>query len=72
MMSVLQFDLPEEREEFERATKATDLCSFIWDFEQYLRGQWKYDDPPDDINAIWNKWHELKNEEGINMDKLYS
>ena len=69
--ATIKFNLPEDREEYDRANKALDLCMFIWDFQGYLRGQWKYG-LGDDISAIYDKWHELKELHGIDLDTLIS
>lgn len=71
MKATLTFNLPEDQEDFARAAKVLDICSFIWEFEQYLRDQRKYEGK-DDIDAIWDKWHELKADEGIELDKIYT
>ena len=71
MEAIIRFNLPEEQEEYDRANKATALCSFIWDFEKYLRGQRKYGGT-DDINTQWDKWHEMKGENDINLDAIYT
>ena len=56
------------KEDMERALKADDTFSFIWDFQQYLRGQWKYGNPPDDIQVIYDKWFETLRDHSIDMD----
>jgi hypothetical protein len=71
MEARLTFQLPEEDADFQRASRADGLCSFIWDFQQYLREQWKYADTPDDINTIYEKWFEYLNENNIDLDRLY-
>ena len=58
-----------QRKEYRRVLKTDDLCSFMWDYEQYLRGQWKYDGE-DDIEAIYEKWWEMKRDNGIDLDDL--
>ena len=67
----ITYNLPEEQEEYDRANKATDLCSFVWDFQQYLRDQWKYAEKPDEIDKIYEKWFEMKNDNGIDLEKIY-
>jgi len=71
MKAWLIFNLPEDQEAYERANNADDLCSFISDFESYLRGQWKWAEKPDDIDAIYDKWFEMKSNKGIDMDRLW-
>lgn len=49
MKAILEFNLPEDREEFELATKAGELSSAMIEFYQALRGMWKYE---------CDKWHQ--------------
>lgn len=42
MKAVLEFTLPEEKEEFELASKAGLYCSALWDIGQFLRSKEKY------------------------------
>lgn len=51
--ATLEFNLPEEREEYELTVKAGALCSFIFEFSQYLRSQYKYND------TLTEEQHEL-------------
>lgn len=44
---ILEFSLPEEREEFDLALKAPDLYSTLWDFSEILRQKMKYDNLPE-------------------------
>jgi len=71
MKAILKYKLPKDRADFERASKADDLCSFIWDFGQYLRGQEKWAEEPDDIGKIRDKWVEMLNDNNIDLDKLW-
>lgn len=72
MKAILEFNLPEDQEDLDRANAALSLCSFIYDFDQYLRGQYKYAEKPDDIEKIREKWYDLQRDENIDMDKLYT
>ena len=77
MNAQLTFKLPEEQEEFNRCTHADNLCSFIWEFEQWLRREAKYVDldgvkAEDYIDKIRDKWWEMKGEEGVNLDELWT
>lgn len=42
MRAVLEFRLPEEREEFETASDGWKWRSAVWDFDQMLREKIKY------------------------------
>ena len=73
----IEFNLPEEREEHMRTVHADDLCSFIWDFQQYLRQIWKYENldgktSQELINEIWEAWHDKLTENNIDIDSLWS
>lgn len=37
MKAVLEFQLPEDKEEFERATKAVSYSLVLWDLDRYLK-----------------------------------
>ena len=56
---------------YKRAARADDAYSFIWDFQDYLRSQWKYAETPHNIDQIYEKWFEELNEHGINLDELW-
>jgi hypothetical protein len=42
MKAILEFNLPEERDEFEQASNAWKYHSVLWDFDQFLRNKIKY------------------------------
>ena len=42
MLGKLEFTLPEEEQQFELASKASKLYAILWDFDQYIRGEIKY------------------------------
>jgi len=71
MKAILKYKLPKDKADFERASRADDLCSFIWDFQQYLRGEWKYKETPDDIDTIYKKFNNELYEHNIDLDKLW-
>tara|TARA_R110000823_G_scaffold87888_3_gene195836 strand:- start:49 stop:243 length:195 start_codon:yes stop_codon:yes gene_type:complete len=45
MKATLEFDLPDEKEEFEIAVKSRDYYSQLWDIDQHLRSLLKHGDP---------------------------
>lgn len=59
MKAILEFTLPEDNPEFQRACQAADAFCAINEFSEYLRGQEKYADPPDDIHMIRGKWYNV-------------
>ena len=60
------------RQSYKRVVHVDDMVNFLWDYQEYLRGQWKYGDPPDDINKIYDKWYEMLGDNGIGLDELIS
>ena len=72
LLKYITYRLANRSEEFKRATRADEMASFMWDFQQYLRGQWKYGDPPDDIEKIYDTWFEMMRESGFDLDALIS
>ena len=43
MKAILEFNLPEDKQEFNLATKASDWWYVCWQMDQYLRKRLKYD-----------------------------
>jgi len=42
MKTILEFNLPEDQEEFNNAIKASDMSVIIWKMDQWLRGKIKH------------------------------
>ena len=42
MKAILEFILPEDKTEFEAATKSMDWAILAWDIDQYIRSRLKY------------------------------
>ena len=63
MKAVLEFNLPEDRGEFELAQKAGSLQALLQDFDNWLRGKIKYEDNLSDAE------HDLLQ---VVRDELYS
>ncbi len=58
MKATLEFNLPEDEVEFAYAAHGNVAFSAIEEFGEYLRGQEKHGDPPDDIHKIRQRWYE--------------
>lgn len=56
MKAILEFNLPEETEEFQMATQAAKMHHTLWEIDQWLRTNTKY--APDDINEHTYKAYE--------------
>jgi len=75
--AILEFDLnePEDRNEHERMLKSLDLCLALWDMDQYLRSQTKYNESLtqeqwDVLDETRTKLYEIMNAKAISLDDL--
>jgi hypothetical protein len=71
MKATLEFELPEEKEEFTLAIKGLDYYCAITDFSNYLSKKYKHAEPPSDaasveFEEIKNKWHDILSENDVN------
>ena len=55
MKATLKFNLPEDREEFEQAVRASDIHAALWDFKQKLRGHIKYEEHSHEVYEMLDK-----------------
>jgi hypothetical protein len=76
MKAILEFNLPDDQQDFELATKGLKFWSILWDLDQSLRSKTKYasDDLPQDkydaYQEIRNELHELMSENMISFDMV--
>lgn len=64
MKATLEFDLPEETQEWRLHTHATELSVALWQVQNMLRGYWKHADLEGMtaerlINDIWERFHDI-------------
>jgi hypothetical protein len=55
MKAIIEFDLPEENDDFQAAINGHNYKSAIWDFDQLLRSEIKYKELSDDTYQAY-KW----------------
>ena len=72
MEAILKFDLPEDKEEFDVATKAMDWATLAWDIDQYIRNRLKYQTEKlqttsanEELELLRNELHNLMQEDGL-------
>ena len=70
---ILEYDFNEEREEMESALNGWKWKMLVWDLDQYLRGELKYNDKLtgeayEAVEKIREVLHELKSESGLLLD----
>ena len=69
----LEFNTDEEREDMETAINGWKWKMLVWDLDQYLRGELKYNDKLtgeayEAVEKIREVLHELKSESGLLLD----
>ena len=77
MKATLEFDLNEQEDitAHKRAVKALDMAVALWDIDQYLRTQVKYNEAlsqeaHDAFESAREKFYEILNERNINIDDI--
>ena len=68
MKAILEFELPQDNQEFELATKASKMYSTLWEFDQWLSGAIKYKDK--ELDEVRDKLRELMNDNRIDFDMV--
>jgi len=76
MKAVLEFNLPEDQQDFELATKGMKFWSILWDLDQSLRAKTKYapdnlpQDKYDTYQEIRDELRELMSDNNVNFDMV--
>jgi hypothetical protein len=70
MKAILEFDLPEENEDFQAAINGHNYKSAIWDFDQLLRSEMKYKELSDDTYQAY-KWCRSELRKILEQDNLF-
>ena len=77
MKATLEFNLPEDRDDFELATKGSKWYGVVWDMDHWLRQQYKYmpdseysKDKYDAYVETRDKLREIMNENGVNLEDV--
>lgn len=77
--AILEFDLsePEDEEAHKRAVKSLDLVLALWDIDQYLREQVKYNESLskeayDALDKAREEFYNILNKRNISFDELIS
>ena len=76
MKAILEFNLPDDKQDFDLATRASDFWYVLYQLDQDLRSKTKYasDDLPQDkydaYEEVRDKLHELMSENNISFDMV--
>ena len=75
--AILEFDLsnPDDVNDYKRTNQALDMALALWDIDQYLRAETKYNeeltqDAYDALAIAREKFYQILNEHNINMDEI--
>jgi hypothetical protein len=69
MKAILEFELPEDNQEFRLATKASAMYSTLWELDQFLRAEIKYAGR-EQLDEVRDKLRELMNDNHIDFDMV--
>ena len=76
MKAILEFNLPDDQDQFELANKGSNMYSVLWELDQSLRAKTKYapDDLPEDkydaYQEIREELRELMSNSNISFDMV--
>ena len=72
MKAILEFELPDDKVEFEASTKSMDWAILAWDIDQYIRNRLKYQSEKletssakEELEFLRNQLHEMMEENGL-------
>lgn len=66
MKAILEFNLPEDKEDFDFATNAVNYYSALCEFDQWLRSEYKYNGN-EAMVEVREKLNEIINENNIKI-----
>lgn len=73
MKTTIEFNLPEDKHEWDNAVKADAMFASLWDFQQELRRLWKYEELSEEefamVERIRDRFHSILDENNINLNK---
>ena len=75
MRAILEFELPEDKQDFDFATQGSDWWNVCWEMDQWLRANTKYapdtmsDDTYKALEECRDKLREIISENNLNLDQ---
>ena len=75
MKAILEFNLPEDKQDFDFATQGSDWWNVCWQMDQWLRGEMKHpsgdmsDDTYESLQKCREKLRELIDDSNLNLDQ---
>ena len=72
MKAILEFELPEDKENFDASAKGMDWAIVAWDIDQYIRNRLKYQtekldtsSAKEELELLRNELHSLMEDSGL-------
>ena len=66
MKAILEFELPDDKTEFDAASKAMDWAILAWDIDQFIRNKIKYEQDRDGVlQLVRNELNFQMKEKGL-------
>ena len=72
MKAILEFNLPDDKVEFDAASKAMDWAILAWDMEQFIRNRLKYQtekletsSAEEELQLLRKELHDLMEDSGL-------
>ena len=73
MKATLEFNLPDDQNEFDMAVQSGNMYAALWDISQDLRKLWKYEELSEEewkmVERIRDKFYETLSDHQISLDK---
>ena len=63
MEAILKFDLPEDKEEFDAASRGMDWALLVWHIDQFIRNKIKYEQDREEVLQL------VRNELNFQMEE---
>jgi hypothetical protein len=74
MKAILEFNLPDDDQDFTLANNASKYWSSLWELDQHLRGLTKYGELSDDVykalTETRDKLREIMSDNGVSLDDV--
>ena len=68
MKAILEFNLPEDKEEFDVSSRGMDWALLAWDIDQFIRNKIKYEQDKDGIlQLVRDRLHFNMEEKGLDF-----
>ena len=71
MKAILEFNLPEDKDQFTLANRGMDYWSALWDLQQEIRKHYKYDEKEETTwETVQNMFFEILGDRSIDLDEI--